>query len=240
MTPIHLELQHVTVRAAGRTLLDDICLNVTPGEHLAILGPNGAGKTTLLETIMGFVVPGTGQVQIDGRPWRGADRTRFGYVFQRYVLEPGTPFTVRDVIAMGAAARVGLFKRMDRTERERLQTIAGFVGLDTRLDQPVGTLSGGEQQKLAVARCLMQEASFLLLDEVTANLDFKSRRTVIDLLERVVHTYPRSLLFVTHWLESIPRSCRDVVCMRSGRIIHRGPRDELDDDRLEALYTNGE
>ncbi|MBE1423963.1 putative ABC transport system ATP-binding protein [Desulfomicrobium macestii] len=195
-----LEFREVTLRRAGRVILDRVNLTVSPGEHLALTGPSGAGKSTLLKVALLFEPVDAGAVLWNGQEVTvadlGAHRSRFLYIGQKPLPFEGTageylnlPFTFAANHALHA----------DQVEQDRLMEA---LGLDPALKKsPYARLSGGEQQRLTIIQGLQLERSFCLLDEITSSLDQESMRAVVGFFAR---DKARTVLAVTHnreWLE---------------------------------------
>lgn len=199
------------------TALEDVTLAVEPGDLLGITGPSGSGKSTLVHLLAGLDLPTSGRVTFDGRDLAGLsdrERTRLrlervGVVFQRFHLLPS--LTARSNVAiplieagMGRAAR-----------RERAGDLLGRVGLGDRLDHRPGELSGGEQQRVAVARALANDPDLVLADEPTGELDTAAGGRVLDLLADLA-AEGRAVVISSH--DDAVRERVDRVCrLRDGR-----------------------
>ncbi len=205
-----ISVDRVTVVRGGRAILHDVSLSVADGERVALLGPSGAGKSTLLATLAGLERPDRGTVQIgqsvvrpEGRPPAGV-----GIVLQSYGL----------LSLLTAAENVELALQARREPRARVRAAAvtelSAVGLAARADHLVEELSGGEQQRVAVARALVTGPRVVLADEPTAELDSASRQVVLDrLLDTAAH---RTLVIATHDLE-VAGLCDRTVTITDGR-----------------------
>lgn len=195
-----LEFRDVTLRRAGRVILDQVNLTVSPGEHLALTGPSGGGKSTLLKVALLFEPVDEGAVLWNKREVRVADltthRSRFLYIGQKPLPFEGTAEEYLDLPFTFAANRN---LRADRAEQDRLME---SLGLDPALKKsPYTRLSGGEQQRLTIIQGLQLERGFCLLDEVTSSLDQESMRAVI---RHFSQDKDRTVLAVTHspeWLD---------------------------------------
>ena len=180
--------------------LDDVSLDVPPGDFLALMGPSGSGKSTLLNIAAGIDEPTAGTCVVDGRDVqamrageRDAWRTRtIGYIFQFYNLIP----------TLTAAENVDLplllLPLSARERREHVAAALDLVGLSDRLHHTPAQLSGGQQQRVAVARALVTDARLLLCDEPTGNLDATSEQEVMHLLRRLVDEHGKTVVLVTH------------------------------------------
>ncbi|MEO0021780.1 MAG: ABC transporter ATP-binding protein [candidate division WOR-3 bacterium] len=241
MTPA-IEISNVTVSYFEHIALRSISLQINPGEFVGILGPNGAGKTTLLTVINGLGRIHSGTVRLFGelvtsrtiRHWR----SQIGYVPQNLVLDPRLPFDCQEAILLGLYGRLGLFRNPAPADRQRAAELMHYFRIVHLSHRPVGQISGGEQQKVALARALLQEPKILLLDEPTTSLD---RRSVQELLELIAEIYVRfrlTVVMVTHLPEHLPSVCSQVVLMKAGRIVWQGERtDGLAPDRLERFFN---
>ncbi len=198
-------------------------LSVEPGEFTAIVGPSGSGKTTLLNMLGGLDRPTEGRVVVDGRDiWemRSGDLIDFrlnhiGFVFQAYNLIP--VLTARENVEF-----IMLLQGRDASEREsRARRLLESVGLGDKLNRRPYELSGGEQQRVAVARALASEPSFVLADEPTANLDTKSAGTLLDIMETLNGEQKMTFVFSTHDPRVMERA-RRVVTLTDGQITADG------------------
>ncbi len=205
------EREHVVLRGASA--------RIERGEFVALLGPSGSGKSTLLNLVSGIDVPDGGRVEVDGRDLTAMDehdRTLFrrrhvGFVFQFYNLLP--TLTVLENLLLP----VELVGSVPERARERAASLLERVGLGDRADSFPDRLSGGEQQRVAVARALIHEPALVLADEPTGNLDAETGGRVMDLLEEMVRESGRTLLLVTHNREQAGRADR-ILRIRGGRL----------------------
>ncbi|MCX8125658.1 MAG: ABC transporter ATP-binding protein [Dehalococcoidia bacterium] len=236
-----IRMEDVVVAYRESVALDGITLEVGEGEFVGVIGPNGAGKTTLLKVINGLVRPRHGRVSVLGHDLAGhhgnSVRKQVGYVAQVRNINPRLPISVRETVLVGAFGRLGLFRYPGKVEQRYAGAVLEMVGLARLADRPLGHLSGGEQQKVAIARALVQKPKILLLDEPTVSLDREARREIIE-LTRVVHeSQGLTTIFVTHDFEALPVSCRRVIVMKDGHIWRDGLRDAvLDEKTLAELF----
>ena len=201
--------------------LHDVSLEVQVGEQVGIVGPNGAGKTTLLEVVNGLLPFLSGAVEVHGEPLTPRShrlRSRIGYVPQEATFPADTPFLVSDVVL---AARFGLLSRFrwptarDRAAARSALTAIGIADLSGR---PVWRLSGVQQRKVLIARALAQQASLLLLDEPTANLDPESKLEVAELVEAVRRNLGATALVVSHEDGALLQRADRIVTIVDGRV----------------------
>ena len=205
-----LVLTNVTVRRGTVDILDDLSLCFRAGGGpTAIVGPNGSGKTTLLHLAMGLITPTAGRVTWDGRDH--APATRRAIMFQRpAMLRRSAAGNIRFALAASGMPRSG---RGARTEE-----LLALVGLEDRGGRPARRLSGGEQQRLALARALARDPAVLLLDEPTASLDPAATKAIEDVIRAIAASGIRVILS-THDLGSARRLASDVVLINRGRLI---------------------
>jgi putative ABC transport system ATP-binding protein len=184
-------------------------LEISPGERVAIIGPSGCGKTTLLGLLTGILVPRSGRVVVSGTEVSGAGDaerrrfriTRMGLVFQSLALVEY--LNVFDNILH--CYRITNALRLDEAVRSRARTLAGELGLEDKLRRPVGALSQGERQRVAIGRALLSKPEVLLADEATGNLDPANKGRILDLLFAQLERDRSTLVAVTHDHELLPR-----------------------------------
>jgi zinc transport system ATP-binding protein len=226
-----IELRGVNLRRGDVHVLEDVDLRVERGDFLAVLGPNGSGKTTLLRTILGLIEPQSGQVRVLDGTAREA-RGRIGYVPQRAAFDLDFPIRSEEVVRMGRLARGRWLRRYDDSDRDAAHKALETMEVAHLADRPVGALSGGELQRVLIARALAMEPELLLLDEPTASLDERIGRGVWEILEELSHRM--TLVLVSHDIGAISHYVRGVACLN--RRLHMHPDGELTDEMLEATY----
>jgi ABC-type Mn2+/Zn2+ transport system ATPase subunit len=242
MTPV-IFLRNATVAYRHNLALSGVDLEVTAGEFLGVIGPNGAGKTTLLTVINGLarLSGGEGQVlgqALDGRHG-GRLRSRIGYVAQVRGTDARVPISVKESVLTGCYGRLGLLHRPSDADRALVESLLELVGLDSLAGRPLGHLSGGERQKVAIARALAQQPEILLLDEPTASLDPEAKRDILNLTTRVQAERGLTAIFVTHDLDALPSACRRLVLMKAGKVWRVGAAESLKSPEILAgLFSN--
>jgi zinc/manganese transport system ATP-binding protein len=231
-----VELRGAAVELGGRTLWSGLDLTVDHSEFLAILGPNGTGKTTLLKVLLGLVPLSAGTVRIDGHSPRRGDPA-LGYVPQQRAFERSLPIRGRDLVRFGAdGERWGVPLRSNRATRARVDAMIDAVGASAVAGAPVGTLSGGEQQRLRIAQALLSEPSILLCDEPLLALDLASQRTVTRLIDERRRSAGTPVLFVTHEVNPVLPYVDRILYLVHGRWAAGTPDEILTSERLSDLY----
>ncbi len=205
-------------------VLKDVDLQIGRGEFVAFMGPSGSGKTTLLNLIGGLDVPTSGAILIDGHDITKFNRKQLtdwrahhvGFIFQLYNLIP--VLTAYQNVELPLL----LTKLSKKDRRKHVETALGIVGLTDRMDHYPRQLSGGQEQRVTIARAIVSDPTFLLCDEPTGDLDRTSANDILDLLNRLVTEYGKTVLMVTH---------DPVAAERAGTTLH-----------LEkgVLWTNGQ
>jgi len=221
--------------------LRGVSLKVESGEFVGIIGPNGAGKTTLLTVVNGLGKLLSGRVWVLGNSLSRGNghslRKKVGYIAQVENIDPRMPMHVREVVMIGRYGVLGLFRRPRKHDWEIVDEMLELVGMTHLARRPIGHLSGGEQQRVAIARCLSQEPKLFLLDEPTASLDWKAKTDILELVRQIHDSRQLTTLFVTHDLSALPVTCDRVVLMKEGLIRSEGsPRKLLTDENLSQLY----
>jgi len=208
-------------RRQGRatvTSLDEVFLDIAPGEMLAVTGPSGAGKSSLLQLIGGHEVPDSGRIIVDGTdiaklPGRLSARFRgsVGFIFQRYHL-------LSNLSALDNVISPVLPLRVEFDKRSRAEELLAAVGLAGQAGVPARELSGGQQQRVAIARALVNRPRLLLADEPTGNLDSRIGEEILDLLTELQAEHGMTMLLATHD-PAVASQCRRLVELRDGRLV---------------------
>jgi ABC-type Fe3+/spermidine/putrescine transport system ATPase subunit len=218
-----LALNGVTRRFGDFTAVDNLSVEVGPGELLAIVGASGSGKTTSLRIAAGYEAPDSGTVTLGGEDITRVppERRGFGMVFQHYALFPHMP--VEQNVAFGLEAR-----GVSKSERlSKARAVLASVGLEGAGDRPIQSLSGGEQQRVALARALVIEPRALLLDEPLSNLDPTLRQAMRDDLRAMLRRVGVPALFVTHDQEDAFAIADRIALLQKGKLLQCGTPSEL-------------
>ncbi|NLK40829.1 MAG: ABC transporter ATP-binding protein [Planctomycetes bacterium] len=229
---------------SGRRVLDIDRLSIDTGQMINLIGPNGAGKTTLLNVCCGLTRPDTGVVRFDGialntlSAWGKCRlRKRIGYIPQRTDYNADLPFTVREVAVMGRAARKPLGVPLRRADFAVTDQWLETLGIADRRDQTFRSLSGGQQQKVLIARAMAQQPHLLILDEPVANLDLNWKFQIIDLISALHRQLNLTVILVSHELQSLPLNADRTIVLHNGRIAADGPTPvTLTSPAVEQVY----
>ncbi len=200
MPPL-IKADTISVIRDGKTILDQVSIDIDPLDFITIVGPNGAGKSMLLKCLMGFYPPDKGRII-------RSDALQIGYVPQRIHAEPSLPISVNGFLKL---------KRQNHNNahghRNSIEQIADETNIRTLLPQPLHILSGGELQRVLLARALLQNPELLILDEPAQNLDISGQLAFYTLLERVYTERQLSIVMVSHDLHLVMASTQKVICL---------------------------
>lgn len=230
-----LSLRDAALGFGDRTLWSGLDLDVHAGEFVAVLGPNGSGKTSLLKTILGQQSLDSGSIVLDGHPVRRGDR-RIGYIPQQKIVAPGTPLRGRDLVTLGVNGHRYGPPFTTRADRERVDALLDAVGATEYADQPLGSLSGGEQQRLRVAQSLADDPALLLCDEPLMSLDLHHQRGVSELIDARRRDHATAVVFVTHDVNPVLSMVDRVLYLAHGSFTMGSPEEVLQSEVLSGLY----
>lgn len=230
-----LAVRGVSVSLGGRHILRDVSFSVEQGQFTGLIGPNGAGKTTLLRVILGLQPTTSGQVRIgDRRPSRR--HPALSYVPQKVLVDPDIPLRARDLVSLGVDGHrfgVGL---PSPAQRELVEQTLTAVDAQRFADARVGTLSGGELQRVLIAHALISKPKLLLLDEPLANLDIRVEHEVVDLLARIAREQKVAVLIASHEMNPLLPVMHRIIYLAHGRAVSGTTDEVVRGDVLSRLY----
>jgi iron complex transport system ATP-binding protein len=224
-----LTIRSLSFSYNSKPALADISLDVKAGEVLAVIGPNGAGKTTLVKVVSGVLRPETGRLLISGRDVTGMDPSRrarlMAVVPQARKLPPD--FTVWQTVQMGRTPYLGWLGKTSQKDIDYTQRALEQTALLTYAGRRIDQLSGGEQQRVLLARALAQDCPILLLDEPTAHLDLHYQSELLDLIRRLATEQELAILMALHDLNQVAQYADKVALLLDGRLQALGTPDEV-------------
>lgn len=189
------------------------------GERLGVLGPNGGGKSTLLKLTLGLLTGYAGTIEVFGVTPEAARKGRMiGYVPQRTRAELGFPLTAWQVVEMGAAVGVSPWRSLSREHRETVRRSMEVVGAEALAEQTIGSLSGGQLQRVMIARALACRPRVLLLDEPTVGIDVAGQKQFADLLKHLHDVLGLTVVVVSHDIRTVAAGCDRIACL--SRTLH--------------------
>ena len=230
--PAAIRVEHASIYYGQTPAIADVCLVVPEGAYLGIIGPNGGGKSTLLNGILGLLPLSTGKVSIFGQSPELA-RKAIGYVPQHTTLNRRFPITLAEVVLSGCIpAGVSPFFRYRAEDRDAANQVIQRLGLERLAKRQASQLSGGEFQKMLLARAMVSQPKLLVLDEPTANVDAPSRAQIFELLQELRREM--TILLVSHDLLDIVTRADRIVCVNQ-KVIYQG-EPALDENMMESVF----
>ncbi len=228
-----LRIQDLSVKIGGDAIVKDVNLHVHCGEMVALIGPNGAGKSTLLKAILG-------QREFDGVisfsvPGQRTRKARIGYVPQSPAFDPGDPVTVADLFSC-CMSKLPAFLGHTRAMREKILSCLARVHGEELIDKRVGTLSGGELQRVLLALALEPVPNILILDEPLSGVDVEGMETLMDMLDEIRRTYDLSILMTTHDFSLLPQYADQVVLIDHRIVCQGSPLEVLGSEAFRQVF----
>ena len=243
MTTPAINIENATVRIKGRVILDDINLTIERGSHRFILGANGAGKTTLVKMLMGFTWPLYGAtVEILGRRLGNYDlallRRQIAWVSPFFQQWTNNDSTALELVVSGVDGTLDLFRHPTPEETEKARKIMTDLRCAHLLNQPLCTMSSGEQIKILIARAFMTDPQLLILDEPSVYLDITSREYLLHAVQELAMTRTDiTVIFITQRIEDIMPAFNEGMILHSGKIVAEGTREEvITPENLEQTF----
>ena len=214
-TKIVVEFKDVTVRYPNGILaLEGITLDIHGGDLVGLIGPNGSGKSTILKAILGLVKPTSGTVLLFSTPVSSENLRRVGYVSQKAQLnDPNFPSTVFETVLMGRVSQAGLFHRLTSEDRKKVEEILALLKIEDLRNRKIGHLSGGQAQRVYVARALVSNPELLILDEPASGVDMASEAAFYELLDHLNKQLGITVILSSHDVGIISKLASKVVCI---------------------------
>ena len=222
-----IEIRNLTVAYGENIALENLNLDVEAGSLMALVGPNGAGKSTLIKTILKFLKQITGEIKINGK--------NLAYVPQRNSVDWDFPTTLFDVVEMGCYGRVGLFKRVNKEEKQKVLKAIEQVGMLDFKDRQISELSGGQQQRAFIARALVQEADIYLMDEPFQGVDSTTEKSIVDILKKL-KSEGKTLIVVHHDLQTVPTYFETVTFINKSVIASGKIKEVFTQENIDMAY----
>lgn len=232
-----IELRDISVVFREKPVLEQVSMDIKTGSFLAIIGPNGSGKTTLLRVILGLIPPSSGTVKVFGRPpgSLGEDRHKLGYVPQLLGVDLKFPLTVEEAVLMGRYGRIGLGRRPGAHDRDISLSMIERVGIAHLRKRAISRLSGGQFQRVMLARALANEPELLLLDEPTNGVDQTTTFNLYEMLKKL-HSERITIIMVSHDIGVVASFVDGVACLNRRLVVHGKPSEVLHSEELEKMY----
>ena len=233
-----IRVEDVSLSLGGAQILEEVSFDASEGAFVALVGPNGAGKTSLLRTVNGVLTPDSGRVLVGGEVVADLSARETARLVATVPQDTSLAFDfpVRDAVAMGRSAHRGRFERTTDADRAAVERALERAQVSDLAERSVGTVSGGERQRVLLARALAQETPVLLLDEPTASLDINHQVRTLSLVRSLVAD-GRTALAAVHDLDLAARFCDALVVLAEGRVLAAGPpREVLTEATVERAF----
>jgi zinc transport system ATP-binding protein len=229
-----VEFKNVSVSLGGRLALDNITASIDDKKFTVIFGPNGAGKSTLLKLIIGQLTPESGSITLLGGSVE-ENRHHIGYVPQNFFAKKSFPLSVRKAVLTGRyGSRIGWFKKASDEDFKKVDEAIQMVGLSHLAERTLEDLSGGELQRVFMARALASEPKLLLLDEAASGVDVGVKESLYDLLGRLKDKM--AIIFVSHDMSVLSKGVDSILCLDRRLVSHGKPEEALNNSSLHAMY----
>jgi len=238
---ILISVEDVSFNYGSTNVLSHVTFNIYSGDFLAIIGPNGSGKTTLIKTILALLKPLKGIVRIMGKPVEHYnDWEKIGYVPQKATsFDPIFPATVNEVVAMGLI-RNSQLPKLGKPEKEaQIERALNHVGLADLKDWRIGKLSSGQQQRVFIARAIVNQPHVLILDEPTTGVDAKTQENFYGLLDNLNEREKITIVLVTHEIGIINKHVNQVACLNQSLVYHGKHSEFCQSDIFKAMIAGG-
>ena len=220
-----LRIEHLSVGYNGLAILNDINFSIQEGEIAAIVGPNGSGKTTLIRAILGLV-PYRGTVLVNGAPVQ-ATLKQISYVPQRFAFDRTIPITVGEFLDMTS---------IRGTSKRKINHVLMEVDMKKHERTLIGNLSGGEFQRILIARALLNDPAILFLDEATSGIDIAGEKSFYEIISHLNKVHQTTVLLVSHEINMVYRFADQIICLNRDLICFGKPKDAVTQEVLEKLY----
>lgn len=233
-----IEVKNLSFSYDGATVLEDISFAVRSGDYLAVIGPNGSGKTTLVKILLGLYKATSGSIKIFGNDISHfKERHRIGYVPQNLnQSEYSFPATVYEIVKSGLTAKLGILKGFRKDHIESIEKAMDIAEVTSYRNSLAGKLSGGQRQKIFIARALVSGPDILILDEPVAGVDVAAQERFYKFLEALNKNQGITIIFVSHDLGVIMNEASSILCINKKVCCYASPEDLVGTEFLEHVY----
>lgn len=234
-----LSADNISLGFREKSILSNVSLNVSAGEFFVIIGPNGAGKTSLLKILAGLQKPQSGSVFLQGQNIAGYTRRNISRILAivPQQIEIGFPFTVKEAVIMGRTPHLGILGMEGKNDFQIAEEAMNFTEVSHLADRKLFQLSGGELQRVIIARAICQQPEIILLDEPTTALDPAHQLKIMDLMERFRQEKGTTIIMVSHDLNLASMYGEKLLLLKDGRMVKIGaPKSVLVTELLEQSY----
>ncbi len=228
-----VEISNLSLIRGETEILKNLDLRLNKGDLLGIIGPNGGGKTTLIKVILGLLEPDRGEIRVFGKEPKKS-RDRIGYVPQYTDFDSQFPINVLNVVLMGRVGKLGLSPFYSKEDKEIARKSLEKVEMDDFKERQISELSGGEQQRVLLARALTTKPDILLLDEPTASVDERIKTNIYKLLQKLNQDEGMTIILISHDVGFLSSYVEKLACLNRELVYHGDS--ELTHDMIEESY----
>ncbi len=223
---VAIKVSDLTIKYDSFVALENINLEISKGCFVSIIGPNGSGKTTLLRSMLGLIVPKNGKIEIFGKNiWE--QKKMLGYVPQRFSFDKTFPLTVEEFLK---------FSLRKGTSFEKIDEMLGEVNMEDKKKKLLGHLSGGQLQRVLIARAILNEPQILFLDEPASGIDIGGEKSFYELMDYLNEKYKMTIIMISHELDVVAKYAHRVICLDKKLICYGDPKTILDLEMVKRLY----
>lgn len=224
MSKVIIDAQNVTVSYQGNIVLNNLTFQIEEGDVVALIGPNGSGKTTLVRTILGLV-KFSGTILLNGKSIQSF-LNYIGYVPQQFDFDHTIPITVEEFLSIS----------YQRVSSVRINQVLQEVDMLIHKDQQIGTLSGGQLQRILIARALIRDPKILLLDEPISGVDMAGTKTFYEIVSHLNEVHNTTVVLVSHEVNMVYQFASKIICLNRDLICYGKPKETITKEVLERLY----
>lgn len=222
-----------------KAIIEDISFNIKKGEFISIIGPNGSGKTTLLKTLNNIYRPRKGSIYLYGKDINSYKKRDIAKMISLVPQESNIEyeFTVKDIVSMGRYPYKGRFEKENIEDKEIIQNALDLTNTFDIKDRLITEISGGEKQRVMIAKALSQDSSIILLDEPTSSLDINNQIEVLNLLRDLNETKKTTVIIILHDINLAGRYSDTIIFLNNGKIISKGtPEEVITEENIKKAY----
>lgn len=236
-----MKFKDVSFGYENKTILENVNLDISKGDYIGIIGQNGAGKSTLLKLMINSISPIKGNIELLGNDIKNFNSwEQIGYVDQKSnSFSSSFPVTVSEVVSMNLASKIGLFKRIKKKHLEEVEEVLKLVGIHEYKDRLIGSLSGGQQQKVFIARELMKSPKILFLDEPTVGIDVNGQREFYRILKELNENLNLTIVIVSHDLFIVKEEVKKLALIKDRNVkVIENSKNEISKNMMLELLSN--
>ena len=222
------------VELGNDLVLDDVTFSIDQGKKVAVVGPNGGGKSTLFNAIVGLLPLANGSIKIDGKNPQEA-KSLISYVPQKDFMNRSFPITVNQVVGMGLVDKNTFFNSNNKESKNKISTSLESVGLLDQIDTNINNLSGGQFQRVLIARALTQNAQIILLDEAFSAVDVGAQEDIMNIINKN-DLDSKTVLIATHDINNLEERFDEVLCLNRHCCAYGKPSEVLTEKVIEEMY----